>query len=35
VVLYDPTIDLMVSVVLAMAFLFRGAFLFVRGERNR
>jgi ABC-2 type transport system permease protein len=35
VVLYNPTVDLVISAALAIAFLILGAFLFVRSERNR
>ena len=35
VVLYSPVVDLAVAIVLSLAFLVAGTFLFVRGERNR
>jgi ABC-2 type transport system permease protein len=35
VVLYNPIFDLIISSALAMVFLIAGAYLFVRGERNR
>jgi len=35
VVLYNPMVDLIISVALAMAFLVLGSYLFVRSERNR
>ena len=35
VVLYSPLVDLAVAIVLSLAFLVAGTFLFVRGERNR
>jgi ABC-2 type transport system permease protein len=35
VVLYNPLIDLTVSLILSIVFLITGSFLFVRGERNR
>ena len=35
VVLYDPLIDLAISIALSVSFLVAGMILFVRGERNR
>ncbi len=35
VVLYNPLVDLTVSIILSIVFLISGSFLFVRGERNR
>jgi ABC-2 type transport system permease protein len=35
IVLYNPLVDLTVSIILSVIFLVSGSFLFVRGERNR
>ena len=35
IVIYNPLVDLTVSIILSVIFLICGSFLFVRGERNR